>query len=391
MLRKPMSDNRFVVFYINFSPYIIARLRALARVLPEMLAVEIADYESKYPRKTEKTGEGFEYRTLFHLPFESVTAQDQKRASLSLLEEVIPSSVLVVGYAHSVMRSIAMWSRKKGIPCIMTTDTTGVDRRRFLVKELAKKWWCNRYFDALFLPGERSANYFASLRFPEERIWRGTSVVDNSFFAQRSQVVRDRRSSFQEEHRLPQHYFLTVCRLSPEKNIVSLLEAFANYRKRNGKWDLVIAGTGPQEDSLRRWSFDHNLSGVHFVGWKHYSELPAYYALASCFILPSISEPWGLVVNEAMACGLPVLVSRTCGCQPELCHRGINGYDFNPHDPENITDTMMRVSSGEYDLEAMGTASRSIIANFTTETWALSLQDCVLTTLNSATGVAQQR
>lgn len=263
----------------------------------------------------------------------------------------------------------------------MTTDTTLFDRKRAWIKEAAKKWWCNKYFDCLFLPGERSAAYFSGLSFPEARIWRSAAVVDNQHFENRSFAIRNNTDESRSAFNLPDEYFLTVCRLSPEKNIPNLLEAYRRYTRLGGNWNLVIVGSGPEEQSLKRFIREQQISGVHLVPWTQYDELPAYYALASCFILPSISEPWGLVVNEAMACGLPVLVSRNCGCLPELCQRGINGYDFDPYDVDELASYMLRFSSGELDLEAMGQASRRIIANFTPETWAASLKDCIETTL----------
>jgi glycosyltransferase involved in cell wall biosynthesis len=86
-----------------------------------------------------------------------------------------------------------------------------------------------------------------------------------------------------------------------------------------------------------------------------------------------------LVVNEAMACGLPILISRKCGCQPELCWRGLNGYDFDPLDVSELVGLMARVSGGELDLEAMGEASRQIIAPLTPDGWARVLLDCIET------------
>ncbi len=84
-----------------------------------------------------------------------------------------------------------------------------------------------------------------------------------------------------------------------------------------------------------------------------------------------------------MACGLPVLVSRRCGCVPELCLRGTNGYDFDPYDSEGTSSLMLQISGGEIDLKAMGEASRRIVANYATLTWALSLKDCVETMLGN--------
>jgi 1,2-diacylglycerol 3-alpha-glucosyltransferase len=126
---------------------------------------------------------------------------------------------------------------------------------------------------------------------------------------------------------------------------------------------------------------EQNISGIHFVGWKSHEELPSSYALASCFILPSISETWGLVVNEAMACGLPVLVSRNCGCVPELCHDGQNGYSFDPNLTEGMTKLLLNISSNDRQLPALGKMSREIISTFTPQIWAGAIRDCILASM----------
>jgi len=141
---------------------------------------------------------------------------------------------------------------------------------------------------------------------------------------------------------------------------------------------LVLVGSGPLEEELRSKAKAWCIGGLHFVPWKSYEELPHYYALASCFILPSVCEPWGLVVNEAMACGLPVLVSEHCGCAPELCRPGENGFAFDPHCPGRLAQLMREMSSSDGRLSAFGQTSRRIIASFTPQTWAQALGACVL-------------
>jgi glycosyltransferase involved in cell wall biosynthesis len=114
-----------------------------------------------------------------------------------------------------------------------------------------------------------------------------------------------------------------------------------------------------------------------FAGMKKHDETPAYYGLASCLVIPSLSEAWGLVVNEAEAAGLPILASNKCGCVPELVHRGINGYSFDPKDQQELIRLMHLMSGGSLDLAAMSQSSRQIIQYYTPERWADALTDCV--------------
>jgi 1,2-diacylglycerol 3-alpha-glucosyltransferase len=373
------------LLYGNLGPYHIARLRALSPKLPDIIAMEIACEQKLYPWRPARDDMGFRHVTLFQKPFESVSAAEQKAAVTKALEAIRPSSVVVAGYFDPCMRAASKWARHNAIPCIMTTTTTAVDKRRFRLKEALKGFWCRKYYSALCLPGEKSVEYFTRLRYPSHLMWRCPNTVDNAFFESATREVTAEAERIRTRLQLPERYFLTVARLSPEKSLISLLKAFSDYRERGGNWDLVIVGSGPQEPELRGFARDRNLEAAHFVSWKQHYELPAYYALASCFVLPSISEPWGLVVNEAMACGLPVLVSRRCGCQPELARRGVNGFDFDPYNVDELTKLLLRCSGDEMDLVAMGKQSLKIIANYTPETWALSFKDCIFTCLAKAT------
>ncbi len=112
-------------------------------------------------------------------------------------------------------------------------------------------------------------------------------------------------------------------------------------------------------------------------GYKQYDELPAYYGLASAFVMPSLSETWGLVVNEAMAAGLPVIVSDRCGCAPDLVREGRNGLLFDPRDADALAGAMGHLAHGGADRASMGEASRAIIAGWGPGRFALGLRAAV--------------
>ena len=194
-------------------------------------------------------------------------------------------------------------------------------------------------------------------------------------------TARSQADSLRNSLGLPERYFLFVGRFAPEKNLVRLLEAYAGYRQTAGQsaWGLVLVGSGPLEKELRAQV--EKLRDVVFAGFQQKDTLPAYFGLASCLVLPSISEPWGLVVNEAMAAGLPVLVSNRCGCVPELVQPGVNGYVCDPLDTEEMARLLGVVSSDTAEAGRMGEASRHIVALYTPETWAQTLADCIERTL----------
>ena len=104
---------------------------------------------------------------------------------------------------------------------------------------------------------------------------------------------------------------------------------------------------------------------MHLPGFKQYDELPVYYGLASAFVHASTTEQWGLVVNEAMASGLPVLVSNRCGCATDLVQEGRNGFTFDPSNVEQLAQLMLKISAFQpFKLSEFGDASRQIISGF---------------------------
>ena len=145
--------------------------------------------------------------------------------------------------------------------------------------------------------------------------------------------------------------------------MVNLIEEFADYRERGGKWSLVLAGDGPLREPLKVLVTSLGLSGtVQFAGHKTSTGLLPYYAFAGCFVLPSTREPWGLVVNEAMASGLPVLVSDRCGCAEDLVQSGVNGFVFDPAERGAIRQSLQSIEKREGELLVrMGRQSREII------------------------------
>jgi len=117
---------------------------------------------------------------------------------------------------------------------------------------------------------------------------------------------------------------------------------------------------------------------VRFPGFAQYDQLPAYYGLASAFVHASVVEQWGLVINEALASGLPVLVSDRCGCVPELVSEGHNGFAFDPLDIEKLAELMARLSEVS-DLGEMGYASRRIISAWSPERFSEGMLNAVKT------------
>nr|WP_228038008.1 glycosyltransferase family 4 protein [Nodosilinea sp. LEGE 06152] len=284
------------------------------------------------------------------------------------------------------MRAAIKWSNRNQIPVILLSDSQYCDRPRNPVLEAIKGQWICRRCDAAFVAGASAACYLEKLGFPKHKIWRGYDVIDNHYFSKASHLVKQNKIYERERLGLPERFFLYVGRFSQEKNLLRLLEAFGLYQNAHPSepLTLVLVGSGDQELVLKDKAKRLDLKNIVWPGFKQISELPAYYGLASAFILPSISEPWGLVINEAMACGLPILASSQCGAIFDLVFPGINGSVFNPWESQSINQSMTSFSHYSVSLQKdMGQASQRIIQDFSLESWAIALTDCIIQTSRS--------
>jgi glycosyltransferase involved in cell wall biosynthesis len=286
------------------------------------------------------------------------------------LQELQPQTVLVPGYYTAPALAAALWAKLRGRRSVLMTESTEADHKRTGWRETIKSFLLRTLFDWAVAGGRAHVRYLEALHFPMERVGRNYDVVDNTFFAAVADDVR--RTKDAREWKLPENYFLYVGRLAPEKNVDGLLREFAAYRENGGTWSLVLAGDGPLRSELAQVAEHIGIAdAVHFAGHKNSSGLVPYYAFAKCFVLPSRREPWGLVVNEAMAAGLPVIVSNRCGCAEDLVEDGENGFVFDPSKDGQLAYAMTRIEErSAVALAAMGRSSRHIIARYSPETWA---------------------
>jgi glycosyltransferase involved in cell wall biosynthesis len=251
---------------------------------------------------------------------------------------------------------------------------------------------------------------------PRGKIFTGYDAVDNDYFAARADAVRFEAAHYRSAFQLPDHYFLSLGRFVAKKNLTVLIRAFHRLRDSHPRENhhLVLVGSGEEEATLRRLCSELDLpvhdksklgkensgarhheekSGderpaVHFYGFRQIEDNPVFYALADAFILPSVYEEWGLVVNEAMASGTPVIVSETAGCAEDLIERGLpadfagpgifsqlrqaglrkkirrNGFVFDPHSIQELHGAMRLLGSFPQMRVAMERSSRSIVNKF---------------------------
>jgi 1,2-diacylglycerol 3-alpha-glucosyltransferase len=375
-----MQQRRLAILYAKYGPYHLARLQAATRMGQDrgwqVVGIELASQQLVYPWETGAAGHAVQKYTVFsQRAVEEIPTLRQWRGMWSLLNRVDPQALAFPGFRNPGMQAALIWASLKRRPALALMASKADDYPRYPVKEWAKRRIMSLYAGVI-AAGTLAGDYAFQLGIPRERIFVGNNVVDNELFIREAQWARENAPQLRKKYRLPEDYFLCVSRFMEKKNLPRLIQAYARYREITGAqaWDLVICGSGPLESRLRQQVQLLGLKQVHFPGFKQIDELPNFYGLARCFIIPSShAEQFGLVVNEAMAAGLPVLVSRACGCAPDLVREGVNGFTFDPLDVEAMASLMVKMSSGEVDLAAMSRASGSLIARWTPEAYAENL------------------
>ena len=290
------------------------------------------------------------------------------------LSELEPEVVLVPGYYTLPAVAAALWAKLHRSASVLMTESTAYDHPRVGWKEWAKGLLLRALFDWAVAGGKEHRAYLTQLGFPAERTAHFYDVVDNELFAQGTDALRS--SHLGTDFALPSGpYFVYVGRLAEEKNVSRLVDSWVAYRHAGGTWPLVLVGDGPLNSSLRKGAADSGFGGeIFFPGLKTSRALLPYYAFAGCFVLPSTREPWGLVVNEAMASGLPVLVSDRCGCAVDLVEPGRNGFVFPPLDGVALTMRMHQISSlSPAELEAMRAESRRRVKVYSPQNFGLEI------------------
>lgn len=362
---------RVLLGFVSYGPYHLARLNACRAALPEweVLGWELSSEQSEYGW-LHSGGEGI-VESVTSEPLESLRARQWLARVWRHLDQLQPAVCVLAGYAHPGMLAAMLWCRLKGRGVVIMSDSKEDDAPRRPWVEWLKGRLLACY-DAALVAGGAHRDYFVKMGFRPERIRCGYDVVDNEAYGQP-----------QPRPPLRKPYFLTVSRFIPKKNLPIILDSYAQYVGHVGKeqaWDMVICGDGPLrsdlQDQIQKLALGEH---VHLPGFLQMEALLPYLAHAHTLVHASIQEQWGLVVNEAMAAGLPVLVSNVCGCFPDLVREGENGFGFDPHDVEGLAALLIRFHSlPEIQRKALGENGRRWIhTSHSPEHFARSLEACV--------------
>jgi glycosyltransferase involved in cell wall biosynthesis len=357
-----------VIFFQNIiAPYKTLLFNTLGRRMgKDFLVVYLAETAGNREWRIPKDEIEYPYEVLSEGTEEGASPWRTVSKAWGLLERNNPETVVVGGYDYAAFWAALYWAKRRRKKSLIILESHFLDRPRNRFREHVKRFLVSRC-DAALVDGTRHRDYAVSLGVPPDRVFikGGAGPVDVDLYRREMDRLRPGKADHCRALGVPRRNFLYVGRFSSEKNLMVLLRAYSRLRKGGcSDWGLILVGDGPDRREMERFIRDQDLPGVHLPGFKQREEVPFYYAISDVFVLPSVSEPWGLVVVEAMACGLPVLVSDRCGCFPDAVREGENGFSFNPAREEDLYVRMKCFTLDTYDLQGLGARSSEIAADF---------------------------
>ncbi len=294
------------------------------------------------------------------------------------IERFDPALVILCGYYPRSHLLLALLLRLRGVRIGLRSDNTLQHSpaagplawpRRQCIGLL------QRLFDSWHPVGDQAHAYLRQLSGVQRPSYAFPYAVDNAWFAERCGRERRRRHQQLAARGWPPDAFvvLAVIKWTPREDPLTLVRAFALAAGRCRRLRLLLLGDGPQRSQVRAalapWA-----GRCHCPGFVAYGDLPGWYALADVFVHPAVNEPWGVSVNEAMACGLPVLAAAGVGAADELLADGRGGLRFGSGDAAALAAQLQLLASSPGLCWSMAGEARRSVAGWSHERTISNLQ-----------------
>lgn len=341
------------------------------------LVIQIALYEASRSamQSDDAVTYDYPYKLLFERSLDEVSFKERRAALFAAFDTYSPTVLNITGYFDPAQVLLMFYARLKGVKVVLSSESSSADNSRSLVKESLKKLIVNRAH-AFFCFGKTSAEYLESLGVKPSQIpVRNAAVIDEEVIRTRYNAGKQANVNVARAAR-----FVFVGRLAPEKNLEMLIRAFAGIQhldESGWPWELMFVGEGPERPLLTRLAAELQLENkISITGGIPWHKVPDYLVHCDVLVLPSKSEPWGLVVNEAMVCGMPVIVSKNCGCVADLVENGVNGFTFDPGNQQELERAMAFFVQNPEKIAIMGRESLRLVAPFSSKAVARQMADC---------------
>ncbi len=280
--------------------------------------------------------------------------------------------ILVFGWNSFEIALIALAALFSGTPLFLRSESPWnqeVEKGSFLqqMKRIVLRYAFKMVAGFLFI-GKENKEFYKQLGVSEKKLFFTPYAVDNDRLLREAEEFLPRKDNIRQELGLPtaKKVILFVGKLIPKKNPMDLLLAFGDLSREDVA--LVFVGEGMLRPALEKTIREKNIEDVHFAGFKNMQEIGRYYAAADFFVLPSgQGETWGLVANEAMCFGLPIILSRRVGSASDLVEEDRNGYTFRLGNVSELRDALLRLIEEPKKCEEFGRASRAIVERYSFE------------------------
>ena len=375
---KTILRMKILIVLRNIGPYHDSRFESLINSITKVTVFETRPNSKEY---LWNTSEIYKY-DVFKFPISLFPDKDITNKKIDLFYKnfiplIKPDVIVSIGWADRTYQRLLLYGNINKIPVIIVSDSitkTEHNKKRIFIKEFIKKIILRGYSSA-FVAGTESKQYLQNLGFDEKKIFLPWDVVDNIFY----------QNHIAENNILKNNYFLCVSRLLERKNLLNLIKSYADYQNNGGKWGLKIIGSGDQHNKLIKMSnILNNKDNFEIINWLQIDKLVNYYKKASAFILPSYFDNWGLVVNEAIASGLPCIVSKNCGCVVDLIKHKSSGLIFNPYDIKELSLCMKIIENQDIkEREAMIKLARTNLDKFDLNSFSENLKIAISEAINN--------
>ena len=298
----------------------------------------------------------FSQKDFFQYSCTAVPADAQLEPLPSAILESAPDILLVCGWHLPAYRRFSAAHKGRGVR-VLCMDNQWHGTARQWLGVLSAPFFLRPAYDAALVPGARQAAFARRLGFPAARIREGHYACDYAPFSARHAARQSRPLT---------RNFLFAGRLVPQKGVDVLMEAWRRFTEQgHAHWNLTIVGGGTLPDGMTL------PPRVRMTGFVQPSALPDTFLQGDIFVLPSNWEPWGLVIHEAAATGMPLICSQPCGAADAYLRDGVNGYLIPRNDPSSLLSAFEKFSRmNEEGLRQMGQASFDLAAKRTPSTWA---------------------
>lgn len=280
-------------------------------------------------------------------------------------------AVLLYGYSYAVNILALLAAKSRGLPVLMRSEThLGLRRARLRrwIRDTALSL-AYRFVDGFLAIGTANRAYYRALDVPDEKIFNVPYTVDNDRFVSIAHLASKRRHEIRMEYGLPVGGLIVLfaSKFIRRKHPDDVIHAMARLRDKGYSAVLFMVGTGEMDSELRDLTRSLSMSNVVFGGFVNQADLPKVYAASDVFVLPAENEPWGLIVNEVMCAGIPVVVSDEVGCVADLVKDGVNGFHMKAGDVDSLVSGLERLLADKTMRERMGAANLSVMSRWSYE------------------------